>query len=39
MILQEAAAIATRTGVGGLYIDWLAITTPVKGAAFVIGRG
>jgi len=29
MILQEAATIATRIGVGGLYIDCLAITAPV----------
>ena len=29
MILQEAASIATRIGVGGLYIDCLAVTAPV----------
>jgi GNAT superfamily N-acetyltransferase len=29
MFLQEAAAIATRIGVGGLYIDCLAVTAPV----------
>jgi GNAT superfamily N-acetyltransferase len=29
VILQEAAAIATRIGVAGLYIDCLAITAPV----------
>jgi len=28
-LLQEAAAIATRTGIEGLYIDCLAATAPV----------